>query len=76
MAADAPLLETSRGERVRSKSEVIIADTLDRLKIPYRYEFPHQLKVTGTAAVEVTDLAICKAVHPKTFANTTTLAAP
>ncbi len=45
MAADAPLLETSRGERVRSKSEVIIADTLDRLKIPYRYEFPHQLKV-------------------------------
>lgn len=45
MAANAPLLETSRGERVRSKSEVIIADTLDRLKIPYRYEFPHQLKV-------------------------------
>lgn len=45
VAADAPLLETSRGERVRSKSEVIIADTLDRLKIPYRYEFPHQLKV-------------------------------
>lgn len=45
MSADAPLLETSRGERVRSKSEVIIADTLDRLKIPYRYEFPHQLKV-------------------------------
>ena len=45
MAADAPLLETSRGERVRSKSEVIIADTLDRLKILYRYEFPHQLKV-------------------------------
>lgn len=45
VAADAPLLETSRGERVRSKSEVIIANTLDRLKIPYRYEFPHQLKV-------------------------------
>ncbi len=45
MAVDAPLLETSRRERVRSKSEVIIADILDRLKIPYRYEFPHQLKV-------------------------------
>lgn len=45
MAVDAPLLETSRGERVRSKSEAIIADTLDRLKIPYRYEFSHQLKV-------------------------------
>ncbi len=47
-AAGAPELTTSRGERVRSKSEVIIADTLVRLKIPYRYEFPHQLKVRGS----------------------------
>lgn len=37
---DAPLLYTARGERVRSKSEVIIADTLYRHKIPYRYEYP------------------------------------
>lgn len=37
---DTPELYTSRGERVRSKSEIIIADTLHRLKIPYRYEFP------------------------------------
>ncbi|WP_407442237.1 hypothetical protein [Fibrobacter sp.] len=44
-ATDAPQLFTSRGERVRSKSEVIIADTLVRLGIPYRYEFPHELKV-------------------------------
>lgn len=44
-AADAPQLFTSRGERVRSKSEVIIADTLARLGIPYRYEFPLELKV-------------------------------
>ena len=44
-AEGSPELVTSRGERVRSKSEIIIADTLDRLKIPYRYEFPHQLKV-------------------------------
>lgn len=36
-------LWTARGERVRSKSEVIIADTLARLKIPYRYEFPHKM---------------------------------
>lgn len=35
---------TSKGERVRSKSEVIIADTLARMKIPYRYEFPLELK--------------------------------
>lgn len=42
---DVPQLFTSRGERVRSKSEVIIADTLARLGIPYRYEFPYELKV-------------------------------
>lgn len=41
---DAPLLYTARGERVRSKSEVIIADTLFRYNIPYRYEFPITLK--------------------------------
>lgn len=35
---------TAKGERVRSKSEVIIADTLARLGIPYRYEFPLDLK--------------------------------
>lgn len=46
-AADAPQLFTSRGEQVRSKSEVIIADTLARLGVPYRYEFPHELKVRG-----------------------------
>lgn len=38
-------LFTSKGERVRSKSEVIIADTLTRLGIPYRYEFPIRLKI-------------------------------
>ena len=31
---------TSSGERVRSKSEVIIADALRRLDIPYKYECP------------------------------------
>ena len=35
---------TARGERVRSKSEVIIADTLNRLNVPYRYEYPLKLK--------------------------------
>lgn len=34
-------LFTARGERVRSKSEIIIADTLVRLGVPYRYEYPH-----------------------------------
>ena len=36
----APDLRTAKGERVRSKSEVIIADTLGRLGIPYKYECP------------------------------------
>lgn len=35
---------TARGESVRSKSEVIIADTLNRLNVPYRYEYPLKLK--------------------------------
>lgn len=39
-APDQPEHFTMRGERVRSKSEMIIADTLTRLKIPYKYEYP------------------------------------
>ena len=35
---------TNRGERVRSKSEKIIADRLLMLGIPYRYEYPVDLK--------------------------------
>lgn len=42
---DTKLLLTAKGERVRSKSEVIIADTLLRMGIPYRYEYPHIMKV-------------------------------
>ncbi len=34
---------TSRGERVRSKSEILIADTLTELNIPYLYEKPLRL---------------------------------
>ena len=34
---------TERGECVRSKSEKIIADKLNMLNIPYRYEFPLML---------------------------------
>ena len=41
---DAPEILTARGERVRSKSEAIIADTLFRLSIPYKYECPMQLR--------------------------------
>ena len=35
---------TQRGERVRSKSEVLIADLLYKHGIPYRYEYPIRIK--------------------------------
>lgn len=37
---DAPVFKTLKNERVRSKSEVIIADRLREKGIPYRYECP------------------------------------
>lgn len=40
---ESPVYTTTRGERVRSKSEVLIADTLTRHGIPYRYEYPLNL---------------------------------
>ncbi len=39
-AEDAPEIITEKGERVRSKSEKIIADKLYALGVPYRYECP------------------------------------
>lgn len=38
-------LKTGNGELVRSKSEIIIANVLAGMNIPYRYEFPHVMKV-------------------------------
>ncbi len=37
---DYPEYYTARQERVRSKSEILIADMLGRMGIPYRYEYP------------------------------------
>lgn len=37
---DSPSLFTSKGLRVRSKSEVIIAETLYKLNVPFKYEYP------------------------------------
>lgn len=45
--AGAPDLQTAKGERVRSKSEVIIADTLGRMGIPYKYECPLKIADGG-----------------------------
>lgn len=36
---------TSSGQRVRSKSEIIIAQTLEQSEIPFRYEFPIVLEL-------------------------------
>lgn len=41
---DDPEIYTKRGERVRSKSEQLIADRLFFSGIPYRYEYPFELK--------------------------------
>ena len=54
---------TNRGERVRSKSEKIIADELNRQGIPYKYEKPLLLLVDG----------VIKKFHPDfTVMNRTT----
>lgn len=38
------IFQTARGEKVRSKSEVMIADTLQRFGVPYKYEYPLKLR--------------------------------
>lgn len=57
---DAPAIITERGERVRSKSEKIIADKLLAMGIPYRYEFPLKLKGFGVIYPDFTLLNISK----------------
>lgn len=44
---DTPVLITERGEEVRSKSEKILADKFYSCGIPYRYEYPLNLKGYG-----------------------------
>ncbi len=44
LAEDLPWYETDRKERVRSKSELNIANALAKNKIPYKYECPFVLK--------------------------------
>ncbi len=49
---------TERGERVRSKSEVLIADHLYRNNIPYRYEYPLYLDGLSTVYPDFTILNV------------------
>lgn len=43
-AEDLPVIRTKNNLRVRSKSELIIAETLDYFKIPYKYEYAHTIR--------------------------------
>ena len=49
---------TEKGERVRSKSEKIIADTLHRKGIPYHYELPMELKYRNRTIVVYPDFTV------------------
>ena len=62
-AEGTPEIYTERGERVRSKSEKIIADKLRSLGIPYRYECPINLKGIGTVYPDFTVLNISARKH-------------
>ena len=55
-----PEMYTAKGERVRSKSEIIIADALSREGIPYRYECPIRLKGYGKFYPDFTVLNVKK----------------
>lgn len=55
---DVPELYTEKGERVRSKSEVIIADILNREGIPYKYECPVYLEGMGKVYPDFTVLNV------------------
>ena len=50
---DAHIFYTARNERVRSKSEVLIADALTRHGIVYRYEYPVQLHHSSNSGTPV-----------------------
>ena len=53
---DLPEYYTDKGERVRSKSEILIANTLAKHNIPYKYECPLHLKGCSTIHPDFTVL--------------------
>lgn len=53
-----PEFYTAKGERVRSKSELIIANLLNGEGIPYRYEYPIHLKGMGKIYPDFTVLNV------------------
>lgn len=55
---DIPEIYTEKGERVRSKSEKLIADKLFMMNIPYRYEYPLKLEGVGIIYPDFTVLNV------------------
>ena len=53
-----PGFQTDKGDRVRSKSEMIIANLLGKAGVPYRYECPLELKGTGIVYPDFTVLNV------------------
>lgn len=53
---DAPEFYSDRGERMRSKSELLIANALHRNNIPYKYECPLELSAYGIVHPDFTIL--------------------
>ena len=60
---------TDRGEKVRSKSEKIIADKLFALGIPYRYEYPVHIKGYGLVYIDfiILDVKARKEIYYEHF---------
>lgn len=57
---DLPMYLTMKGERVRSKSEVIIADRLNANGIPYKYECPLTFKKNDDTVTIYPDFTILR----------------
>ena len=57
-APEYPEFLTDKGERVRSKSEVLIANALKSMDIPYRYEYPMNLAGAGVVYPDFTALNV------------------
>ena len=49
---------SNEGTRLRSKSELIIANMLEQKGVPYRYEFPLSLKIIGNVRPDFTCLNV------------------
>lgn len=82
MSKDSPNIYSDKGERVRSKSEKIIADKLAALNIPYKYEAALTLKNGYVIHPDFTILDMkrrcevylehCGLVNQSTYANSMT----